>query len=226
MFKLVNLNIKYLLTKNNLIIILLVLFSSFVVALILSNCYISVGEQILYQEYYQNQYDYVLLSIYQIILIVLSCYIFSLIKNDSYFVLLKTNKFCFYLSKVISNCLIITLIGIILFFHYLIGGLITKWFSFDKSILYTFSKTLFQSFVFGLISNNLSYLFKTNFSFIFVFFLYIVCQNLLSDNLVSQVINIFVPASLESNKMFFCLLLSIILYFLTGFYLFKRYENY
>jgi hypothetical protein len=109
---------------------------------------------------------------------------------------------------------------------YILCGVITFWYCFDSNIIIEFFITFLQGIVIGLISNNICYLTKTNFAFLFVFFVYIILSNIIELNIFSQILNVFFPAKIDVDFVIEKLLLLMNLYFLTGFCLFKRQENY
>lgn len=226
MLRVIILNLRYLFSKNNLIVLGLILSVYTLLVAYESRFYLSLDEQILNSSSYQSEYNYIIMVVYQLLLMLFSCYIFSLIKNDSFYVLIKTTKLKFYFIKILSNILIVLILACSMFFLYFIFGMFTSWFKFDLSFIRLFLKVFLQSIVFGLISNNISYLLKTNFGFIFVFLVYIVLENTLKANILGQLINVVFPVLKESNLMFFELIIPITLYFFTGFCLFKRYEIY
>lgn len=226
MLRVIILNLRYLFSKNNLIVLGLIISVYTLLVAYESRFYLSLDEQILNSSSYQSEYNYIIMVVYQLLLMLFSCYIFSLIKNDSFYVLIKTTKLKFYFIKILSNILIVLILACSMFFLYFIFGMFTSWFKFDLSFIRLFLKVFLQSIVFGLISNNISYLLKTNFGFIFVFLVYIVLENTLKANILGQLINVVFPVLKESNLMFFELIIPITLYFFTGFCLFKRYEIY
>lgn len=226
MLRVIILNLRYLFSKNNLVVLGLILSVYTLLVAYESRFYLSLDEQILNSSSYQSEYNYIIMVVYQLLLMLFSCYIFSLIKNDSFYVLIKTTKLKFYFIKILSNILIVLILACSMFFLYFIFGMFTSWFKFDLSFIRLFLKVFLQSIVFGLISNNISYLLKTNFGFIFVFLVYIVLENTLKANILGQLINVVFPVLKESNLMFFELIIPITLYFFTGFCLFKRYEIY
>lgn len=226
MLRVIILNLRYLFSKNNLIVLGLILSVYTILVAYESRFYLCLDEQILNSSSYQSEYNYIIMVVYQLLLMLFSCYIFSLIKNDSFYVLIKTTKLKFYFIKILSNILIVLILACSMFFLYFIFGMFTSWFKFDLSFIRLFLKVFLQSIVFGLISNNISYLLKTNFGFIFVFLVYIVLENTLKANILGQLINVVFPVLKESNLMFFELIIPITLYFFTGFCLFKRYEIY
>lgn len=226
MLRVIILNLRYLFSKNNLVVLGLILSVYTLLVAYESRFYLSLDEQILNSSSYQSEYNYIIMVVYQLLLMLFSCYIFSLIKNDSFYVLIKTTKLKFYFIKILSNILIVLILACSMFFLYFIFGMFTSWFKFDLSFIRLFLKVFLQSIVFGLISNNISYLLKTNFGFIFVFLVYIVLENTLKANIFGQLINVVFPVLKESNLMFFELIIPITLYFFTGFCLFKRYEIY
>ena len=89
MIRLVKLHLGYLLSRNNSIIISFVLFIYSLICLYESKFYLSSNQQLLYQNYYQTQYTHSVLIIIEIMLVIIGCYLFSNIKNNTYFVLLK-----------------------------------------------------------------------------------------------------------------------------------------
>lgn len=226
MLRVIILNLRYLFSKNNLVVLGLILSVYTLLVAYESRFYLNLDEQILNSLSYQSEYNYIIMVVYQLLLMLFSCYIFSLIKNDSFYVLIKTTKLKFYFIKILSNILIVLILACSMFFLYFIFGMFTSWFKFDLSFIRLFLKVFLQSIVFGLISNNISYLLKTNFGFIFVFLVYIVLENTLKANILGQLINVVFPVLKESNLMFFELIIPITLYFFTGFCLFKRYEIY
>lgn len=226
MLRVIILNLRYLFSKNNLVVLGLILSVYTLLVAYESRFYLSLDEQILNSSSYQSEYNYIIMVVYQLLLMLFSCYIFSLIKNDSFYVLIKTTKLKFYFIKILSNILIVLILACSMSFLYFIFGMFTSWFKFDLSFIRLFLKVFLQSIVFGLISNNISYLLKTNFGFIFVFLVYIVLENTLKANILGQLINVVFPVLKESNLMFFELIIPITLYFFTGFCLFKRYEIY
>ena len=226
MLRVIILNLRYLFSKNNLVVLGLILSVYTLLVAYESRFYLSLDEQILNSSSYQSEYNYIIMVVYQLLLMLFSCYIFSLIKNDSFYVLIKTTKLKFYFIKILSNILIVLILACSMFSLYFIFGMFTSWFKFDLSFIRLFLKVFIQSIVFGLISNNISYLLKTNFGFIFVFLVYIVLENTLKANILGQLINVVFPVLKESNLMFFELIIPINLYFFTGFCLFKRHEIY
>lgn len=226
MIRLVKLHLGYLLSRNNSIIISFVLFIFSLICLYESKFYFSPNQQLLYQNYYQTQYTHSVLIIIEIMLVIIGCYLFSNIKNNTYFILLKVKKSKFYVSKVITNIFVIWMITSLMFGIYLGVGAITKWFVFSFDIVLIYIRILLQTLVYSLITLNFSYLFKTNFAFIFVFFIYIIMKNATYDNIIIQLVNIFIPTLTTNNLSFIILIMNLILYILIGFCLFKRYENY
>lgn len=226
MFRLVWLHLRYFLSKNNIIVLCLVFSVYCVLSIIQSKFYVNFNEQVLYYNYYQSEYTYIMTVAYKIIMILFSCYLFSLIKSNSYFVLVKTSKFKFYFTKVLSNCLIIINIFIMMLLIYISSALLTKWYRFDYHIMIDYFKIMLQAIVFGLISNNLCYLLKTNFAFIFVFFLYIILENVLENSIFFQFMNAFLPVFISSDFIHINVILLYFLYFFTGYFQFKRCEIY
>lgn len=226
MFKIVNLHLRYFFTKNNLVVFVLLISAYAILALFKSKFYIDVNEQILYKESYQNQYDYLMLTIYKLVIVVFSTYIFSLIKSNSYFVLLSISKLKYHLTKVFSNIVIILCLFLGMFFIYYFFAKITKWYTFNFDILRSFVLYFIQGIIYGLITNNLCYILKTNFAFIFAFFLYVACENILDLSIFSQIISIVIPVNLNLRGNYIYLPLMLFLYFLTSFYLYERSEIY
>lgn len=226
MFKLSRLHFRYFCSKNNIIVFSLIIFIYFLLGLYKSKFYINVNEQVLYKDYYQSEYDYLMFVVFKIIMILFSCYMNSLIKSNNYIVLVRSTKFNFYLTKTLNNTFILFLLSFVMFSIYVLLGFITKWFSFDKQILIKYICVLFQAVSFGLISNNMCYLLKTNLTFIFVFFIFIILENVINSSLICQLINAFIPMQLNDNIDIIFVNLTNILYFITGFCLFKRYEIY
>ena len=226
MIKLLRLHLGYLLSRNNIIVLSLIILFYGCVCLFESKFYISNNEQFLYSNQYQVSYDHTIIMISKIILALISCYVFSNIKNNTYFMILGIGKNRFYLSKIMTNILVVIFITIVMFLIYLGVGLLTRWFVLEFKSIKLFCQFTLQSTVLGLISNNLCYLLKTNFAFILTFFLYIVFENIVNENIIIQIISIFFPILFNNNLSFLTQSLSLVLYGLTGFCLFKRYENY
>ena len=72
------------------------------------------NEQFLYSNQYQVSYDHTIIMISKIILALISCYVFSNIKNNTYFMILGIGKNRFYLSKIMTNMLILMKLNILL----------------------------------------------------------------------------------------------------------------
>lgn len=226
MFKIINLHLRYFFTKNNVIVFLLLFCAYILIGLFESMFYINPSEQILFKETYQSQYDYLMITVFKLIIIVFSTYIFSLIKSNSYFMLLSISKLKYHFSKVISNILVITMLTLFMIIIYLCCACFTKWFALDINIIKTYFIIMAEGVIFGLITNIFCYILKTNFAFIFVFFLFIVCENTFDDSLFCQVLNVFIPVNLTNNGCFIYIPLMIILYFFTSFYLYDKHEIY
>lgn len=226
MLRLIWLHLRYFLTKNNLIVLSLVILLYTILGIYASKFYIDCNKQILYNQLYQEEYTYIMFTIYKLIVILFSSYIFSLIKSSSYFVLLNITKIKFYFTKVVSNFIIILFLTFLMLIIYFVFSLITFWYMFDINIITKFLTISLQGMIIGLISSNLCYLVKTNFAFIIVFFLYIIFDNGIEFNIFSQIINVIFPTNIEGEYVILKYFLIMNLYFLSGFCLFKRQEIY
>lgn len=227
MIHLIILHIKYHFSKYNIISFICLLIGTFILSLSTSKWTLSYNEQMLYASTIKANSDYLMMAVLKLIIILISSYIFSSFKSNTLILLIKTNKLKFYVSKHISNILIITLVSFGIYFVYNVVGLIfTKWYYFDLWILKEYILLIIKSIIVGLICECLSYILKGRFIFILVYFIYLVLENLISDNILFQVINTFFPVLINKQVGIIQLLLLYYLYNILGFCTFNRYENY
>lgn len=227
MLGLINLHLAYIFNKRNVIIISLISFFYFVLCLVKVNLFENVNNQLLFEEQHKIEYDYITLLIGELTTCLISTYLFSKTQNISYFLLVKTTKFKFYFTKMISNVLIILLFCLSIFFVYIFVGMVfSKWFYLDKQIIIRFVFLFFKSVVLGFISLLLSNVFKSSFGFILVFIFYIVINNVFEKGIYTQIIGIFLPLFCDDFIDLFRLIIQIFFYFLSCFFLFLKNENY
>ena len=221
------LHIKYQLSKYNFIIFSIMFIFYIVLALIASKFYLSSNEQLLYSEELMQSYSYLMLAIEKLMIILISTYIFSNLSSNSLLLLLKSDKITFFASKTISNIILVLAFNMVFILIYQIVPMIfSKWYSF-KIIFFEDVITLsIKSIVIGLIAQFVAYIFKGKLSFILVYFIFLILENVSHENILFQIVNSVFPVVINKNFGFLQLLVQFILYTILGFWRFLKYENY
>lgn len=221
------LHIKYQLSKYNFIIFSIMFIFYIVLALMASKFYLSSNEQLLYKEEIMQSYSYLMLAIEKLMIILISTYIFSNLSSNSLLLLLKSDKLTFFASKTISNIILVLAFNMMFILIYQIVPMIfSKWYYF-KIIFFEDAITLsIKSIVIGLIAQFVAYIFKGKFSFILVYFIFLILENVSHENIIFQIVNSVFPVVINKNFGFLQLLVQFILYTILGFWRFLKYENY
>lgn len=227
MVKLIKLNLSYLFNKNNIVLISIMLSVYTLLTFILSRFYINKNDQLLYCEIYKYEYESLIFTTIKLIVNLTSVYIFSIIKNINYFMLLKTTKLKFYTSKILSNIIVITFVLFAFYLIYCVVGLtFTKWFYFDIIDVKRLLVIWVQSLLFGLLTQIISFVFKGGFEFIIIYLIFIISENLDNYDVVYQIINIFMIFNISSLYDIIRIILIASFYYIMGFIVFLKYENY
>lgn len=227
LFVLTNIHIKYLLNRTNLISLFCILIFIMLFILYKARLFTNVNEQILYQEYFQNDYNMMIINVYKILLVLISSYIYSINSKDNYFLICNTNKFMFYFTKVLSNSLLISVLAISCFLaSFLVGTCFTRWYYLEYEFFILYIKIFFQSLIIGNISSIINYIIKDNFTFIFIFLSFIILDNTNDNSLIFQVINIFFPYNINIKYYWYQIFILMFLTLIIGYLTFKKQENY
>ena len=221
------LHIKYQLSKYNFIIFSIMFIFYIVLALIASKFYLSSNEQLLYSEELMQSYSYLMLAIEKLMIILISTYIFSNLSSNSLLLLLKSDKITFFTSKTISNIILVLAFNIVFILIYQIVPMIfSKWYYFEICFFEDVLTLSIKSIIIGLIAQFVAYIFKGKFSFILVYFIFLILENVSHENILFQIVNSVFPVVINKNFGFLQLLVQFILYTILGFWRFLKYENY
>lgn len=221
------LHIKYQLSKYNFIIFSIMFIIYIVLALMASKFYLSSNEQLLYKEEIMQSYSYLMLAIEKLMIILISTYVFSNLSSNSLLLLLKSDKLTFFVSKTISNIILVLAFNMVFILIYQIVPMIfSKWYNFQIIFFEDVITLSIKSIVIGLIAQFVAYIFKGKFSFILVYFIFLILENVSHETILFQILNSVFPVVINKNFGFLQLLVQFILYTILGFWRFLKYENY
>lgn len=238
---LVKLHRKYLFNKINLIIVSLIIILAIILSTILIEPTLSEVDSWILRESLRNNYEHTYLMFVKIIMILLSCYLFTIHFskiNDEYKVLLLTTikKRKFYFTKIWTIIsLEIIIISILLLNYILIGSLFTSWFVFTFNLIVVFIKIVLLSIIYGLISLFMVLLFKNIYSVLLsfgVFFFGEIMLDFKKNKIIDILIIIFPALDLEIDNQFnktfviivFGFISLIVFYYLMGYFLYLNSE--